>query len=294
MNRLSIECRALILKCLVDGNSMLATSRIAEVSKNTVKKLLIDVGTACAEYQNKTLRNLPCTTFQVDEIWSFCYAKKKNVPEKYQGKFGYGDVWTFTAIDAKTKLVPCWLVGNRNYWTATVFLKDLYSRLSNRGQLTTDGHKMYLSAVDNAFGTDVDFAQLIKIYGQTSEGEKRYSPSNFIESIQKEIFGNPDPKKISTSYAERQNLTMRMNMRRFTRLANGFSKKVENLGHSVALHFMYYNFCRIHTSLRVTPAMEASMTDRLWDIEDIVGLIKQVIMGDEAQHKHRKGKSNGI
>lgn len=252
MNRLNIERRALVLKCLVDGNSMLATSRIPGASKNTIKKLLIDVCMACAEYQNKILRNLPCTSFQVDEIWSFCYAKKRNVPEKYQGKFGYGDVWTYTAICADTKIVPCWLVGNRDQYTAYIFLKDLYSRLKNRVQLTTDGHSMYISAVENAFGTDVDFAQLIKIYGQSKEREKRYSPSGFIEAIQMAIQGNPNPKNISTPYAERQNLTMRMNMRRFTRLTNGFSKKVENLGHTIALHFMYYNFCRIRKSLRCT------------------------------------------
>jgi IS1 family transposase len=272
MNRLSTERRAQIIRCLVEGNSMLATSRITGASKNTIKKLLIDVGSACAEYQNKTLRNLSCTNLQADEIWSFCYSKKKNVPEKYKSEFGYGDVWTFTAICADTKLVPCWLIGDRDQHTAYIFLKDLYSRLKNRVQLTTDGHKMYFASVDDAFGTDVDFAQLIKIYGQTSDGEKRYSPSNFIEAIPKKIFGNPDPKKISISYVERQNLTMRMSIRRFTRLTNAFSKKVENLGHAVALHFMYYNFCRIHKSLRVTPAMEAGVSDKLWDIKDIVSL----------------------
>jgi IS1 family transposase len=253
---------------------MLATSRITGASKNTIKKLLIDVGTACTEYQDKTLRNLSCTSFQIDEIWSFCYAKKKNVPKKFRGKFGYGDVWTFTAIDAKTKLVPSWLIGNRNAFTATVFLKDLAARLQNKVQLTTDGHKMYLIAVEDTFGTEVNYAQLIKIYGAPPEAEKRYSPAECIEVIPKHIIGNPESRHISTSYVERQNLTMRMNMRRFTRLTNGFSKKVENLAHSVALHFMYYNFVRIHKSLRVTPAMEAGVTNSLWSIKDIVKLIE--------------------
>jgi len=273
MNRLSVERRALILKCLVDGNSMLATSRITGASKNTIKKLLIDIGTACAEYQNKTLRDLPCANLQIDEIWSFCYAKKKNVPKKFKGQFGYGDVWTFIAIDAKTKLVPSWLIGNRDAYTASIFLKDLSSRLKNKPQLTTDGHKMYLIAVEDTFGTEVNYAQLIKIYGSPQEAEKRYSPAECIEVIPKHIIGNPEPKHISTSYVERQNLTMRMNMRRFTRLTNGFSKKVENLAHSVALHFMYYNFVRIHKTLKVTPAMEANITNHLWSVTDIVNLL---------------------
>ena len=272
MNRLNTEKRTQILRCLVEGNSIRSNVRITGAAKNTVSKLLVDVGKACAEYQNETLRNLPCKRLQIDEIWSFCYSKKKNVPKQYKDKFGYGDVWTFTAICSETKLAPCWLDGNRNYNTAYIFLKDLYSRLKNRVQLTADGHRIYLEAVDNVFGIDVDFAQLIKIYGQTSDGEKRYSPSNFIEAIPKYITGNPNPKHISTSYVERQNLTMRMSMRRFTRLTNAFSKKVENLAHAVALHFMYYNFCRIHQILRVTPAMEAGVSDKLWDIEDIVSL----------------------
>lgn len=272
MNRLSTERRAQIIRCLVEGNSIRSTVRITGAAKNTVTKLLVDVGEACDEYQNETLHNLPCKRIQCDEIWSFCYAKKKNVPKKYQDKFGYGDVWTFTAIDADTKLVPSWLIGNRDAFTASVFLKDLASRLKNKVQLTSDGHKMYLIGVEDVFGINIDYAQLIKIYGTPPETEKRYSPPECIETIPKHITGNPNPKHISTSYIERQNLTMRMNIRRFTRLTNGFSKKVENLAHSVALHFMYYNFVRIHKSLSVTPAMEASVTNRLWDIKDIVNL----------------------
>jgi len=244
------------------------------VAKNTVVKLLIALGKACAEYQDKAFKNLPCKHIQCDEIWSFCYAKEKNVPKDKKGKFGYGDVWTFTALCADTKLVPAWYIGRRDLETATIFMKDLAKRLKNRVQLTTDGHKMYLEAVEDAFGKDVDFSQLVKIYGQTDEGQKRYSPAQCIGAIKTRINGNPENKSISTSYVERQNLTMRMNMRRFTRLTNAFSKKVENLACAIALHFMYYNFCRIHQTLRVTPAMEAKVADHIWDIEDILNLIK--------------------
>ncbi len=274
MNRLSTERRAQIIRCLVEGNSIRSTVRITGAAKNTVSKLLIDTGKACAEYQNETLTNLPCKTIQVDEIWSFCYSKQKNVPKQHKGQFGYGDVWTYTAICADSKLVPCWLIGKRDSDTAYVFMKDLAFRLKNRVQLTTDGHKIYFHAVESAFGTDVDYSMLIKIYGKSHNKEKRYSPSEFIEAIPKQISGNPDPKKISTSYVERQNLTMRMGMRRFTRLTNGFSKKVENLSYAVALHFMYYNFCRIHKSLRVTPAMEAGITDHVWSVNEIIELIE--------------------
>ena len=257
MNRLGTEKHTQILQCLVEGNRILSTVRITGAAKNTVTKLLVDLGQTCAEYQNKTLRNLTCKRLQVDEIWSFCYAKQKNVPKKHRGRFGYGDVWTFTAIDADTKIVPSWLIGPRDGYTANLFLKDIASRLKNKVQLTSDDHHMYLDAVDSAFRIDIDYAMLIKIYGSPPEAEKRYSPAECIEVIPKHIIGNPTPNHISTSYVERQNLTMRMGMRRFTRLTNGFSKNVDNLSHAVALHFMYYNFCRIHKTLRVTPAMEA-------------------------------------
>jgi len=275
MNKLKKDKQIQVISALVEGNSVRATCRMTGVAKNTVIKLLADLGKACAEYQDKVFKNLPCKHIQCDEIWSFCYAKEKNVPEDKKGKFGYGDVWTFTAICADTKLVPSWFIGNRDLESATFFLKDLSGRLANRIQLTTDGHKMYLDAVESAFGSDVDFSQLIKIYGQTSEGQKRYSPPACIGTIRQKINGKPDEKKVSTSYVERQNLTMRMNMRRFTRLTNAFSKKVENLACAVALHFMYYNFCRIHQTLRVTPAMEASVTGRVWDINEILDLIKK-------------------
>ena len=273
MNRLSIKRRAQILSCLVEGNSIRSTCRITGAAKNTVVKLLVDVGKACAEYQNKVLRNLPCKRIQADEIWSFCYAKEKNVPTKHRGKLGYGDVWTWTAICADTKLVPSWLVGKRDTKTAYVFLSDLASRLSNRVQLTSDGYKAYLQAVERAFGNDIDYAMLIKLYGPDPEQEKRYSPPKCIGTRLQQLRGNPSAEHISTSYAERQNLTIRMSMRRFTRLTNGFSKKIENLAHAVSLHFMFYNFARIHRSLRVTPAMEAGVANHVWSLEDIVSII---------------------
>jgi IS1 family transposase len=273
MNRLSIQKRAQIIGCLVEGNSLRATARMTDTAINTVVKLLVGVGQACAEYQNQTLRNLPCKRLQCDEIWSFCYAKAKNVPEEKQGQFGYGDVWTWTAICADTKLVPSWLVGDRSGATAYVFMEDLASRLTRRVQLTTDGHKAYLDGIDGAFGTDIDYAILIKLYGEDREGQRRYSPPECTGCKTEVISGNPDRKYISTSYAERQNLTMRMSMRRFTRLTNAFSKKVENLAHAVSLHFMFYNFGRIHKTLRVTPAMEAGVTDHVWSLEEIAALV---------------------
>jgi IS1 family transposase len=272
MNKLTTEKRIQVIKCLVEGNSIRSTVRITGVAKNTVVKLLVEVGKACSEYQDKAFKNLSCKKLQCDEIWSFCYAKQKNVPDELKGQFGYGDVWTWTAIDADTKLIPSFLVGDRTACTAKVFIKDLASRLTNRVQLTTDGHKAYLEAVESAFGGDIDFAMLIKLF-QSSQDEVRYSPAKCNGTEKKPITGNPDPKFVSTSYAERQNLTMRMSMRRFTRLTNGFSKKVENHVHAISLHFMYYNFCRIHQILKVTPAMEAKVTDKLWDVEDIISLL---------------------
>jgi len=273
MNKLSIKRRARIIGCLVEGNSLRATARMTDSAKNTVVKLLVDIGQACAEYQNQTLRNLTCKRLQCDEIWSFCYAKAKNVPDEKKGQFGYGDVWTWTAICADSKLVPAWFVGNRDAETGSIFMEDLASRFTHRVQLTTDGHRAYLEAVEGAFGADIDYAMLIKLYGEIKEGERHYSPAECIGCKTQVITGNPDQKHISTSYAERQNLTMRMSMRRFTRLTNGFSKKVENLVHAVSLYFMYYNFARIHRTLRVTPAMEAGISDHVWSLEEIAGLL---------------------
>lgn len=251
--------------------------------QGTIHKLLRDLGAVCADYQDEHLRNLSCNVIECDEVWSFCYAKQKNLRDEYKRTFGYGDVWTFTAICADSKLVPTWRIGSRDVGTATDFMQDLASRLANRAQITTDGHSMYLNAVEDAFGAGVDYAMLQKIYGADPEPQKRYSPAKCIGIDIETIQGNPDPDRISTSYVERQNLTMRMSMRRFTRLTNAFSKKVENLAHAVALHFMYYNYCRIHRSLRMTPAMAAGVTDHLWKIDDIVGLLED---------RERAGHSN--
>ncbi len=248
---------------------------MTKVSKPTVIKLLVDLGQVCADYQDAVLRDLPCKRIEADEIWAFCYSKAKNVPADKRGQFGYGDVWTFTAICADSKLVPSWRIGPRDLGTATDFMQDLAGRLSNRIQLTTDGHRMYLESVEAAFAHEIDFAQLQKIYGPDPEPQKRYSPAKCNGTKKLTVVGSPNAELISTSYVERQNLTMRMNMRRFTRLTNAFSKKVENHAHSVALHYMHYNFCRIHRTLRVTPAMEAGVTSRVWEVEDIVRLLER-------------------
>src|SRR5580704_8122355 len=268
MNRLSKEQRTKIIAALVEGNSIRATARMCGVVLNTVLKLLPQIGQACMEYHDKTVRNLTCKRVQCDEIWSFCYAKDKNVPEEKRGTFGYGDVWTWVAIDADTKLVPSFMVGTRGAQTAKHFMDDLASRLANRVQLTTDGHRVYLQAVEDAFGSEIDYAMLVKIYGNDGANDTKYSPAECIGCQTVGITGRPDPKHISTSYVERQNLTMRMSMRRFTRLTNGFSKKVENHAWMLAIHYMHYNFCRIHKSLRVTPAMAAGVSEHVWDIKD--------------------------
>ncbi|MEO7190915.1 MAG: IS1 family transposase [Vicinamibacterales bacterium] len=274
MNRLDTARRAMVVRCLVDGNSLRATSRITGVARMTVEKLLRDLGAACATYQDETLRGLTSKRIQCDEIWSFCYAKKKNVTAEILEKNpNAGDVWTWTAIDADTKLVLSVLVGDRTAGSAYEFMQDVASRLKNRVQLTTDGHKPYLAAVEDAFGADIDYATLTKLYGEDANAEKRYSPATCIGCKQDVVTGDPNPKHISTSYVERQNLTMRMQMRRFTRLTNAFSKKIEMHVASVALHFMNYNFAQVHGSLRVTPAMEAGVSDHAWSIEEIVGLL---------------------
>lgn len=278
MNKLSLDRQAQIIKVLCEGNSIRSTARITWTAVNTVVKLLKEVGKACLEYQDKVMVNLPSKKLQCDEVWSFVYAKAKNIPEAHEGEFGYGDVWTFTAIDADTKLVPSWLVGLRNIDCAYVFITDLKNRLANRVQLTTDGHAMYLEAVEHVFGRDVDYAMLVKLYGQTIEGEKRYSPATCIGARKHAIQGNPDTRDISTSYVERQNLTMRMNMRRFTRLTNAFSKKLENHMLALALYFMHYNFIRPHKTLANpyprTPAMASGLTNHIWTVEEIVKLVK--------------------
>ena len=273
MNKLSIEKRAMILTMLVEGSSMRSVSRIADVSINTVTKLLVDAGIVCAEYQNEHLVNIKSKRVQCDEIWSFCYSKEKNVAPADKGILGYGDVYTWTAIDADTKLAISWLVGRRDYEYAEAFIGDLASRLNDRIQLTSDGYGCYINAVEKMFGGMVDYAMLVKIYGEEQKGDKRYSPASFVSSEKRVMSGNPDFDHVSTSYVERNNLTMRMGMRRFTRLTNGFSKKIENLAHAVALHFMHYNFVRIHKTLKTTPAKAAGVSNTLWSMNDVVALI---------------------
>ena len=273
MKRLSPEQRARIVSALVEGNSIRATCRITGAAKGTVLKLLADLGTACDAYQDVTLRNLPCRRVQADEIWTFANAKERNVPDAHKGEWGYGDVWTWTALCADTKLVPSWMVGRRDTEAATLFMRDLASRLRYRVQLTTDGHRPYLEAVESAFGGSIDYSQLIKLYGPEIGDEKRYSPPKCIGAEERHVQGKPDPRHVSTSYVERQNLTMRMSMRRFTRLTNAFTRKVENLEHALALHYMHYNFARVHPTLGMTPAQAAGVSDHRWNAEDIVGLL---------------------
>jgi IS1 family transposase len=277
MNKLSNEKRAEVVRALVEGNSIRATVRMTGVAKNTIVKLLADLGTACADYHDHNVHGVTSKIVQVDEIWSFCYCKAANIPQDKQLEFGYGDVWTWTAIDADTKLCISWLVGDREMDSAKAFIGDLSSRLANRIQLTSDGYGAYLKVVPKTFGGNVDFAMLVKEFkGVSSFGSAsaRYSPARCVGCKKTAVSGDPDPAHISTSFVERQNLTMRMSMRRFTRLTNGFSKKVANLMHAVALHFMYYNFCRVHQTLRVTPAMAAGLSDHVWEIEELVSLLE--------------------
>jgi IS1 family transposase len=274
MNKLDREARSRILHLLCEGNSIRAIERLTGASKHTVTRLLIDAGRACGEFQDRALRNLNCKRVQLDEIWSFVYAKNDNVKHAKSAPANAGDAWTWTAICADTKLLISTLVGRRDTDYALYFVDDLRSRLANRVQITSDGHRPYLTAIDTVFGDDVDYAMLQKIYGADPVAEKRYSPAKCLGAVKRPIRGNPDPKHINTSFAERQNLTMRMHMRRFTRLTNAFSKKLENLAYQVTLHQMFYNFVRVHQTLRVTPAMAAGVTDRLWEIGDIVAVIE--------------------
>jgi len=277
MNRLSIEKRTQIIGLLVEGNSLRATSRLADCSINTVTKLLVEVGIACQKYHDEHVRNVSSKRVQCDEIWSFVYSKDKNIPESMRGEYGIGSIWTWVGLDADSKLAISWLVGNRDASYAQIFMEDIASRLKNRVQLTTDGLKAYIEAVESNFGSGIDYAQLVKIYGKSLDGEHRYSPAEVTGTQRNAIMGKPNPKHVSTSFVERANLTMRMNMRRFTRLTNGFSKKVENHAHAISLHFMYYNFVRIHKTLKVTPAMEAGITTKLWEIKDLALLLENGI-----------------
>lgn len=267
---------------------MRSVERIVGCSINTVTKLLCDVGVACAEYHDKYVRDLNCKRVQCDEIWSFVYAKQRNVPEELKDVFGIGDVYTWTAIDADTKLIAGWLVGTRGAESAKLFVDDLAGRLANRVQLTTDGHKAYLEAVEGAFGGGIDYAMLVKLYGDNAkEDQRKYSLSHYKGNIKGVVSGNPEKEHISTSFVERQNLTMRMHMRRFTRLTNGFSKKVDNHMNAVSLHFMYYNFAKIHKSLRVTPAMEAGISDHVWSIEEIARLVPEPVAKKRGAYKKK-------
>jgi len=275
MNRLSIEKRSQIVAALVEGNSIRATCRLTGCCKDAVTKLLCDMGKACTSHHNAIVRGVSSRRVQCDEVWSFCYAKAENVPEEKKMQ-GTGDVWTWTAIDADSKLILSYLCGGRDSEWALSFMEDLASRVATRIQITTDGHRVYAEAVEGAFGMDVDYAMLIKLYGAPSpEMESRYSPARCIGIRTGILSGNPDPAHISTSYVERQNLNMRMGIRRFTRLTNAFSKKFENHCHAVALYLAYYNFCRVHQTLRVTPAMEAGLADHAWTIEELVGLLEK-------------------
>ena len=274
MNQLSTEKRTQVIAALVEGNSINATCRMLGVGKHTVLRLLEDAGCACAVFHHENVRNLRVSRAQCDEVWSFIYAKQKNVTEEQMAE-GAGDCWTWTCIDADTKLIISYMLGDRGASTARDFMGDVASRITNRIQLTTDGHRVYAEAVEQAFGSEIDYAMLVKIYGASNESESRYSPATCIGCRTGVLAGNPDPKHISTSYVERQNLSMRMGMRRFTRLTNGFSKKFENHAHQVALYFFHYNFCRVHTTLRVTPAMEAGLTDHVWTLAEMCSLLPE-------------------
>lgn len=286
MKILDRQARSQILHLLCEGNSIRSVTRLTGASKNTVIKLMIDAGKACMAFHDANVRNVQTKRVQVDEIWSFTYAKQKNVAGAKKAPDGAGDTWTWTALDADSKMILSYFIGGRDGECATWFIDDLRQRLANRVQLTSDGHKAYLEAVEGAFGGDIDYAVLHKVYGAAPESAKgRYSPAECIGTQTHRIEGNPDRKHISTSYVERQNLTIRMHMRRFTRLTNGFSKKVENHAYAVALHMMYYNFVRLHAKLRVTPAMAAGVSDRLWEIDDIVALVE----AEEAKQDRKRG-----
>jgi IS1 family transposase len=288
MNTLDLKTRAQILGMLCEGMSMRAASRLADVSNNTVTKLLIEAGMACSDYQDRAFMNLRCQRLQLDEIWSFVGKKARNITGDDTDK-GLGDTWTWTAIDADSKLIPSFFVGDRSARSANVFVADLRKRLANRVQITTDGHKAYLGAVEREFGEDVDYAVLVKHYGPAPDaGERRYSPAECVGTTVGTVTGYPDYKHVSTSYAERANLTLRMGCRRFTRLTNAFSKKVENHAWAVSLHLMHYNFARIHKTLRITPAMAASVTDHVWSLEEIAALSQPVAPAKRGSYRKRQ------
>jgi IS1 family transposase len=291
MNKLPVEKRARILGMMVEGMSIRSIVRMTGASKNTVAKLLVDAGLACSDYQDRAFRELPCKKLQLDKIWSFVGAKEKNVPQERKG-LGIGDVWTWTAICADTKLVPSWFVGGRDSEHALAFCMDLKGRLGGRVQITSDGHRAYLGAVEKTFGDDVDYAQLQKIYGKPHgevEAHRRYSPTPCLGAKKEAMIGAPDMKHVSTSYVERRNLNIRMGLRRFTRLTNAFSKKAENHCHALSIYFMHYNFARIHQTTRVTPAMAAGVTEKLWDMTDIVRMVEAYESGAAMETERKYG-----
>ncbi len=288
MNKLSHAKRVQILAMLCEGSSMRSISRVVDVSINTVSKILVEAGEACLILHDETVRNVKASRIQCDEIWSFCHAKQKNVAAAKAAPEGAGDVWTWTAIDADSKLIVSYYVGDRSGQSAMCLMDDLQARLANRVQLTTDGHKAYLEAVEGAFGGDVDFAQLVTLYGPTITAPGRYSPAECIGAKKLAVEGNPDIKHVSTSYVERQNLTMRMSMRRFTRLTNAFSKKLDNHIHALALYFVFYNFTRIHKTLRMSPAMAAGVTDRLWSLDDVIAKIDELAPAPKPRGPYKK------
>lgn len=293
MNKLPLAKRTQILAMLCEGSSMRSISRITDVSINTVSKLLVQAGEACLAIHDETVRNVKASRVQCDEIWSFCYAKEKTAKTLKDRPEGAGDVWTWTALDADTKLIVSFYVGDRSGSSAIELMDDLRARLANRVQLTTDGHRAYLEAVEGAFGADVDYAQLIKLYGPTITAPGRYSPAECIGAMKHRVEGNPDIAHVSTSYVERQNLNMRMGMRRFTRLTNAFSKKLENHIHALALYFVFYNFVRIHKTLKVSPAMAAGITERLWDLGDIASKMDELAPAPKPRGPYKKAKKLG-
>ena len=274
MNRLPSEKRQQILQLMVEGMSLRAITRLTGTSRTTLLKLLADAGRAFSEYQDRALMNLPCRRVQVDEAWAFCYAKQKNVPTAKAAPEGAGDIWTWVGLDAESKLAVSWYIGGRDGEAAMVFMDDLAKRLANRVQLTSDGHKAYLDAVEGAFGGDIDYSQLVKIYGEAPKAEKRYSPAQCIGAHKHRVEGRPDPKYVSTSFVDRQNLSMRMGNRRMTRLTNAFSKKAANHAHMMSIYFMHYNFVRIHQTIRMTPTMAAGVTKKLWEMPDLVQVLE--------------------
>jgi IS1 family transposase len=290
MNRLDTKQRAAIVAALVEGVGIRSTCRMTGASKGAVTKLIADLGPVCAAYQDQAFHDLLCNVLEIEEIWAFCAAKQKNVPVKHRGEKGWGDTWTFTALCADTKLIPSWLVGDRDEQTATLFLSDLASRLAGRAQVTTDGHTMYLGAVEAAFAGNADYAMLVKSYGVSPDSEKRYSPAVCTGCKKARIQGEPDMSRVSTSYVERANLGIRMGLRRFTRLTNAHSKKLQNHCAALAIYFMHYNFARIHSTIRCSPAMAAGVTPHLWSVEELVNLLPAEAPKKRGPYKKRISK----